>query len=249
MSPPPDVFQPVARRRSLGEDITAQLQRLIQDRTYPPGSTLPSQRELARMFGTSVSSVREAISVLVATGVLDARTGHGTVVCSITSSEPEFDGWLGVASDPGEFSELLEARRLLEEFTLHSAVSRLTPAARQALDGVLEEMRAALDDPERYVDADMRLHMMLAAVAGNRVVSRLMRAIQYPLRFQLTLSVRKLYAEQRLSESLSDHEQMLAALYAGNAEHAVSFIDRMLGRADKLNSSKAQGQGSAETRE
>ncbi len=238
MSQPPEVFQPLARRRSLGEDIGVQLQRLIQDRTYPPGSTLPSQRDLARMFGTSVSSVREAISVLVATGVLDARRGHGTVVRSITRSESEFDGWLGVASDPDEFRELLEARHLLEHFTMHTAAQRLTPAAKRALNDILMEMRAALHDPEAYVDADMRLHMTLAAVAGNRVVSRLMRAIQYPLRFQLTQSVRQLYSSGRLQDSLSDHEEMLEALYAGEAEQAFSYIGRMIGRAARLNDSK-----------
>lgn len=227
-------IKPIVRRRSLGEDITAQLQQLIQDGTYPPGCALPSQRELARMFGTSVPSVREAISVLVATGVLDARTGSGTVVRSFATSDSEFDGWLGVAGDREELQELLQARRLLEQFTTQQLVARMTPQAGEALEAILEEMRASLDDPDRYVDADMRLHMTIATLAGNRVVCRLMRVIQHPLRHQLTLSVRELYDNGRLSDSMSDHDQMVRALRAGHAGEAFSYIDRMLGRADRL---------------
>ncbi|AFZ68677.1 FadR/GntR family transcriptional regulator [Deinococcus peraridilitoris] len=234
MSEQLEEIRPLQRRPSVGADITAQLQRLIQDGTYPPGSTLPSQRELARRFGASVPSVREALSVLVASGVLDSRTGHGTTVRTLTSAAPGFDGWLGLASSETELQDLLETRRLLEQFTVRAASQRVTPEYRRELYSILEDMQLALNDPARYVEADMRLHMTIADMAGNRVVSRLMRIIQAPLLRQLRGNVENLYRNGQLHQSLEDHRIMLDALCQGDPRTAFASIDKMLDRADRF---------------
>jgi len=239
MNATPTDIQPLKRRTSIGADIAAQLQRLIQDGSFAPGTTLPSQRELARRFGASVPSVREAISVLTASGMLETRTGHGTIVRTLTSATPAFDGWLGLASSEDELHELLQARRILEEFTLTAAAERSTATQAAELHAILGEMRAGLGDPDRYADADMRLHMTIAEIAGNRVVTRLMRIIQAPLARLLRQSVTHLHANNMLHVSLRDHEHMVRAIIEGDGRGACQFMYNMLGRNERFNDQPA----------
>lgn len=229
--PEPAAITPLPRRKSIGADIAEQLQRHIREGLFPPGSTLPSQRELALRFGASVPSVREAISVLVASGVLEARIGSGTVVRSLASSTESFTGWLGVAASTAELTELMEARALLERFTMQRAAHRLTPEHIGRLRHLLGQMEAALTDPAQYVEVDMNLHLAISEIAGNQVVCRLMREIQEPLRQQVSRSVTYLHEQGRLHESLEDHRVMLESLIVGEPELAFERVNRMINRA------------------
>ena len=224
----PSPIRPLPKRRSIGADIAQQLQRLINDGTYKPGDRLPGQRELAQQFGTSLAGVREAVSVLVAAGLVDATPGRGTVVRSVTDLVPTFDGWLGVVGDEQEFGELMEARRMLEAFTIAHAVARVTPAEVRQLRGAVEAMRSVMDDPAAYAEADMQFHLMLSEVAGNRVVTRLMRVIQRPLMEQLRRSIAHLKATGQLEANLQTHVRIVDGIERGHLGDAQRGFDDML---------------------
>ena len=224
----PPAIRPLQKRRSIGADIAEKLQRLINDGTFKPGDRLPGQRELAQQFGTSLAGVREAISVLSAAGLVDARPGRGTVVRSVGGAVPTFDGWLGAVGDEQEFEELMQARRMLEAFTIAQAVARATPAQVSDLRGAVEAMRAVMGSAGAYAEADMQLHLLLSEVAGNRVVTRLMRAIQRPLMEQLRRSIAHLQATGQLADNLATHERIVDGIERGDREEAQRGFDDML---------------------
>ncbi len=226
-------IQPITRHHSLGATIAQQLQQLIQQGVYPAGSLLPSQRELARQFGASVPSVREAISVLSAVGLLEARTGQGTVVRSLSSASSDFTGWLGLADDQREMRDLLQTRQLLEQFTIRQATAQLDDLGRERLCAALKQLEDS-QNSERYVSADMALHLLIADLAGNVVVSRLMRIIQQPLQQQVRRSVSHLYNTGQLEISLQDHRLLVSAICGGQSEQAFTALYSMLERAERL---------------
>ncbi|MFC3862486.1 FadR/GntR family transcriptional regulator [Deinococcus antarcticus] len=221
-------IRPLPRRSSVGADIARQLQQLINEGTLKTGDRLPSQRELAQQFGASLAGVREALSVLSAAGLIEARPGRGTVVSSVGGAVPSFDGWLGVISDAEEFEELVQARRLLETFTIAQAVQLATPAQVASLRAAVETMREKLNDPEAYTEADMKFHLLLAEVAGNRVVTRLMRAIQRPLMQQLRYSIIHLQKNGRLADNLATHVRIVDGIERHERELAQQGFDEML---------------------
>ncbi len=63
-----------------GLGIQNELRRRIRNRELPPGTRIPSLRELARTFGVSRALAQQAVKVLVAQGCLDAQAGRGTFV-------------------------------------------------------------------------------------------------------------------------------------------------------------------------
>ena len=224
----PTPIRPLKKRRSVGADIAEQLQQLINDGTFKPGDRLPGQRELAQQFGTSLAGVREAISVLTAAGLVDSTPGRGTIVRSVGGAAPTFDGWLGAVGDEREFEELMQARRMLEAFTIAQATAQATPAQVGELRGAVEAMRDGMGDPDAYAEADMQFHLLLSEVAGNRVVTRLMRAIQRPMMEQLRRSIAHLKASGQLEENLATHGRIVDGIERRDLEAAQRGFDDML---------------------
>lgn len=64
--------------------IADQLKRLIENNEFPPGSRLPSERDLAQQLQVSRASVREALIALEVIGLVDVKVGNGVIVRSQT---------------------------------------------------------------------------------------------------------------------------------------------------------------------
>ena len=70
------------RKVKLSEQTSDRLyEMIVDDHQYPPGSKLPNENELSRVLDVSRTTLREAISFLVAQGILEIRRGCGTFVC------------------------------------------------------------------------------------------------------------------------------------------------------------------------
>ncbi|WP_250547678.1 FadR/GntR family transcriptional regulator, partial [Serratia marcescens] len=68
--------------------IADQLKRLIENNEFPPGSRLPSERDLAQQLQVSRASVREALIALEVIGLVDVKVGNGVIVRSQTPLAP-----------------------------------------------------------------------------------------------------------------------------------------------------------------
>src|SRR5205823_2662629 len=72
---------------TLPAQIEARIAELVELGTFSPGSRLPSERELARIFGVSRLAVREAASRLAARGLVVVRRGAGSFVAIRTAPD------------------------------------------------------------------------------------------------------------------------------------------------------------------
>ena len=81
------------RKVKLSERTADRLCELIMDeRQFTPGSKLPNENELSEALHVSRTTLREAISFLVAQGVLEIRRGKGTFVTEICRQRGGSDG-------------------------------------------------------------------------------------------------------------------------------------------------------------
>ncbi len=166
--------------------IADQLKRLIENNEFPPGSRLPSERDLAQQLQVSRASVREALIALEVIGLVDVKVGNGVIVRSQTplapSQEPvmaqagrnqwaEIDDELNIELDFNAelppFS-LLQTRLLIEPETA-------ALAARHATDEELAGIRAAYEQNCRDNRAgsathpgDRLFHIRIARPAATR---------------------------------------------------------------------------------
>ena len=124
----------------------------ILDNTYPPGSALPGERELAAQLGVTRPTLREALQRLHRDGWLTIRQGKSTVV-----TDTWRDGGLAVLS-----ALVRHTPELPDDFVPNLLEVRLAMAPAYT--------RAAVErSPEAYAAYDWRLHRALTIASRNPV--------------------------------------------------------------------------------
>ena len=96
------------------EGIVSRLHQLVEDGTLKPGDKLPAERKIAELFGVGRSSVRDAIRILEARGIVKSRQGGGTVVQAFSSDNLVTELAGALVRRRALVQELMEVRAMLE---------------------------------------------------------------------------------------------------------------------------------------
>lgn len=162
-------IRPVARFK-ISDSVAAQIEQLISDGAYKPGERLPSERVLSEQFGVGRSSMREALRVLEARGLVSIAHGVGVHV----TEPPGSNDHRGLLVLQGcTVPELFEVRRALECPAAASAAKRVTPAEAARLKELLEEMEDPELSDDEYVERDAELHRSIMLATHNGLLIEL----------------------------------------------------------------------------
>nr|WP_201470853.1 FCD domain-containing protein [Microbacterium hydrocarbonoxydans] len=154
------------------------LRTLIADGELRPGDRLPSEGELCETLGVSRGSLREAIRMLAALGVLETRHGSGSYVGELRAADLIGSLSLTVGLLPmAGVLELTELRRVLEPHAAALAAARIDAATIETLSGVLDEIEGS-DDFEAHSRLDHDFHMTISRVAGNDALTSLIDVLR-----------------------------------------------------------------------
>lgn len=225
-------FAPVKRRRAF-EDIIVQIENAIHEGRLTVGDRLPPERELAEIFQVSRASVREALRVLEAFGVLSARRGTGADSGSILSAQNEspLSGLLRLYASLLQMplQDLLDVREAIEMLTARRAAERASPEEIERLEGIIESMRNSRT-PEDFLTLDTEFHVTLARASGNSVAPLIMGALRDAIAHQM------LGAFKALEESgswvserawlIREHAQLLQTVASKDPDAAAHAFSR-----------------------
>lgn len=166
---------PLDRPKSLAAEVVRLLMKRIRSGQYPAGVQLPSEAALVRDFGVSRTVVREAISQLQASGVVQTRHGVGTFVLG--------EGQMPFRVDREQLTRLKDVVKLLE-LRMGIEVSAVTLAAERRTAEHLKRMKKALQafdravrEGEDSVAADFAFHYEIALATQNEYFSSLMNTL------------------------------------------------------------------------
>jgi len=171
------------RRRRIFESVVDQIQEAILDSRLTAGDRLPPERALVAMFRTSRGTLREALRVVEHKGLIEIRTGvQGGAFVSESNARQLHDGLaLLLRRKKVSIADVAEFREGVESIVTGLAARRATPIDIRRLKGVLEEARAntwsRTPGWESFIQLDNRLHMTLAAIAGNPVYETVLRSV------------------------------------------------------------------------
>jgi DNA-binding FadR family transcriptional regulator len=149
-----------AENSRLYDQVAKAVAAKIANGEFAIGERLPSERELALVYGVSRPTIREAVFALELDGLVEVRKGVG--VFAIAKSPR---GGEAAATDIGPF-ELLEARRAFEGEACAVAASRIRDSDVDDLEALLREIDYS-GDVLAAEDADRRFHIRIAEITGN----------------------------------------------------------------------------------
>jgi GntR family transcriptional repressor for pyruvate dehydrogenase complex len=223
-----------SNRKSLPEQIAARVHEQIRDGTYPPGSQLPLQKEIARDFGVSISVVRESLATLTAAGLIWSRAGTGTFVSDDADATLRFPLWVSEPSSPHELAQALEARDLLARTAVALAAERRDAADVARLRATLASIEAASTDAEAYARADMDLHVAIAGAAHNEFLAGALAALRQAIPGVIALRAHEAIADSSIAQVIDDYRHLVGAIELGDERRALRALDRMFARSRAL---------------
>jgi DNA-binding FadR family transcriptional regulator len=219
-----------AARGVHGQTVEVIAQRVLSGR-LAEGSTLDIAA-LQAEFDVSLTVVREALKVLAAKGLIDARPKRGTFVrprsdWSLLDADVLRWQFAGQAK-PDLFQDLHELRTIVEPGAASLAAARATETDLAALDTALADMAAAGDDVAAAVSADLAFHRALLAAAGNELLLRMEVVIETGLaeRDRMVHG-----AQERSADPLPSHQAVVEAIRAHDPDRAAQAMHELLRKA------------------
>lgn len=173
------MFNPLAERVSIKEIIASQIEEAILNKKYLPGSKLPSENELCKMFGVSRTSVREAIQILHIQGLVDIEKGKGIFVKNI-SSESVTNSILKFLEHRFEgdyYFDLIHARQIIEPGIAYLAAMNRTEDDLKKLQKDIADIESNDGDPIKHGEYDMAFHMHISYASQNKLLPLLLKPI------------------------------------------------------------------------
>ncbi len=214
-------------KKSIVDQVIDRIIANIINKTYSPGSKLPNEYELMSELGISRNSIREAIKILVAMGILEIKRGDGTYVCSQVNPS-SFDRVLySMISGMSTGSELLELRQVLDESTVRMATTKISQEEIELLEDNIEKMQKAFleGDMELAREYDYDFHMMLIEACKNTFFSRLVKGV-YSIFYQSIGDTVK--AEKTESKAHIYHKQMLECIIHSDFQNISQVVSDSL---------------------
>ncbi len=206
-------FPPVQRRRprTLALELVDSLGDRIRDGRIVPGDKLPTEAAIMEEFGVSRTVVREAISKLQASGLVETRHGIGTFVVGLGDSAafriaPEQIATLH------DVIAVLELRIGLETEAAALAAARRTERNLVEMRSALDAFAAALAEGRDAVGPDFQFHQEIARATQNPHFAELMSTLG-----AMIIPRARLGAAEGVSEAQRSY------LLRANAEHENIF--------------------------
>jgi DNA-binding FadR family transcriptional regulator len=229
LSPLPDL-KAVVSKRTVREQIAGKLAAMIRSGLLRVGDELPSERDLSATLEVSRETVRGAVQTLAAVGMLEISQGARTRVAR-SDGYPFANG----DSDPakiGRYSaeEVFRARKLVELAVIREAARRIGAADLERLQRLVDAQSEMTDDPVRFQISDVEFHQLIYHAGGNRLLEAFLGDVyDYALDFRR----KALLMPGAVGASWRDHQRILKAIAARDAEAAAAAMERHLLRVHR----------------
>ena len=212
------------KRVKLSERTSDRLYEMIVDEhRYEPGSKLPNENELSEELKVSRTTLREAISFLVAQGVLEIRRGKGTfVVDDLPTVGLDLTSLAGLRSRD-RARDLFEMRLIFEPATVVLACQRATDEELRQIQKKAERVVEIANEGGDWPLADQDFHWAIIRASHNEYMRR-----RYPIFNGAVNEIMQLAQNRKHMQdiALADNQLILEFLLKRDEEgasHAMSI--------------------------
>ncbi len=220
------------QRKKVSELVLEKLIEMIKSGEIPPNSKLPTEKELTEKFGVSRVPIREALSVLEASGIIESKQGGGNWVKEVNLANM-FERTQFQVVDIKQVHDLLEMRTIIESEAAYLAASRHTEEdivrLKESLDAFKEVMG---DEWSLGYEADFTFHRAIVNAAHNPFLTETMKNLS-----DLHLRALKFSLEKNLGwaakrkEVTHEHEEIYEAIKRRDGHAAKEAVIKHLTNA------------------
>ena len=211
------ILEPLSRD-TLTKQATATLRRFILTEQMKPGDQLPSERELSESLSVSRNIVREALSVLVAEGLIVKQPGRGIFVTDFDREQVAPQIAVSVDYNGRSLAALSEARAAVELGAIGLIARRISAEDLDRLDAINRSLEANLRHRRSTIKDDIEFHKLLLQSTRNPVLIELVPLLVEHFRLAVMYQPSAIFHNPE--RVISEHRTIIAALRAHDAAAA-----------------------------
>lgn len=165
------------KRESAVDIVINSIKQLLIDRRLKPGEKLPSESEISEGLGVSRGSVREAMKILSAFGLIEIKVGNGTYVCESPGNDVMDSFLFNFFATAPNIENLYELRIIIEIDILELIIQHYDTNYyyRKKILENLEELKSLIEQiptDQQLLKNDLEFHHLLAKASDNLLVER-----------------------------------------------------------------------------
>lgn len=232
-----DIFGQAEPRPTTVEQVIQTIRSALLEKRLKPGDQIPNESELAEQLKVGRGSIREAMKILSAFGIVDIKRGDGTYV-GTTANKKIFDPLLfRLLVVPSDIEELAELRILVETGIASLLVNNAGPEEIEGLAQACEALAACIaehpDKPELALPLDVDFHTKMGKATKNKLVENLYSFV-IELFTPTMLPGHGIESHIALVEALRSHdrEAAVAAIYEHDRIWRTLNLDRLAAIAE-----------------
>jgi GntR family galactonate operon transcriptional repressor len=212
---------PSLARSTLADQAAREIGLRIVRNDFKPGDILANEPELSLQLRISRSALREALKILGAKGLIEARPKTGTRVrprAEWNLLDPDVIAWQSeVGADRTFLLAVCEVRLMFEPMTAGLAALRATDEEIASIRLYCQTMQNTIEAIEAYTAADLHFHFAICLAAHNELLSRIIMTLDAPLRVSRSITSCLPGANQR---AMPFHHAVVEAIEKRESETA-----------------------------
>ena len=206
---PPDLRAPAAglrlAPRALYQEVAELLRQAIFERRLEPGSWIDEQK-LAAEYGISRTPLREALKVLAVEGLVTMKLRRGAYVTEVSRDD---------------VAQVYHLLALLESDAAATVATQASEAQREQLRQLHARLEKQVRQRDAFFATNEQFHLALLDIAGNRWAMQIVTDLRKVMKLNRHHS---LFKQGRLSDSLAEHQALMQAIAARDAERARALM-------------------------
>ena len=217
------------RRPNAVEDIINTFKEAILHGDLKPGQRLPSEAELCEQLGVGRGSIREAMKMLRALGVVKIQQGDGTYIADKPTASALNPLVFALLLETGSGTELLELRALLEiggyQLAAHKATTEDWPHILEAEEAFARYARLPEQDPDQLARYDLDFHLSILDATHNSLIQKIGRTVED----MFFASIRSTLAKSsNLEQLIAEHRAIVQAVQNGQTDTIAHVVRQHL---------------------
>ncbi|MEB3102553.1 FadR/GntR family transcriptional regulator [Ferviditalea candida] len=215
----------VIKQKKIFEEILDQFKDLLITKKLKIGQKIPTEIELSETWGISRASLREAMRVLDVLGIIEAKSGEGTIIKQADPENLKNIMSLVALSRGIDTVELYEVRTVIEMYSVRLAAMRRSDQDLSVLKEHLVKMDKVYANKEREIELDFYFHRSIVEASKNKIMIMLMEMISGLLEEQIRETRSKLASStETLNRFQQQHWEIYRAIEQQLPEQAESAM-------------------------
>ena len=193
-------------RGSLVTFVVKRIKEALLNEEIKPGDFLPPEAELAKNLNVGKSSVREALKMLQALGVVEVRRGQGTLICRKPGEESINPLIFQLLMEERSIQDLIDLRMIFEPGITVMAMKRATETEIQAIRETVARLENCIAEGVPVAEDDLAFHLAILKATHNPFVVRIGETILQLFKLSISTSMRTIP-----EIALRDHKRIFDA--------------------------------------